>query len=168
MENNKNTHSVKELKNMISEQVRKQTKIKNLMESKKRIEDQLNSLLKEYVQTSPAPAPQTTSSTYVGANGNLGTTEKNDKQESIFDTRPNETIIFNFQDVTIKVQRQLDDMFKVVDANESKKLKVGDYIKIQGNDILQQGREFKFAIYRDAGVVYQSNPLMSWRIIKNR
>lgn len=90
------------------------------------------------------------------------------ESESIFDTRPGETVIFNFQDVTIKVQRQLDDLFKVVDARESKKLKDGDLIHIQGNDILKRGRKFTFDIYRIAGVRYESNPLVSWKVIKNK
>lgn len=100
----------------------------------------------------PAPAP---------------TAEKPaEKQESIFDAKPGETIIFNFQDVTIKVQRQLDDLFKVTDASESKKLKDGDYIKIQGNDTLASGKKFKFVILRQA-LNYESNPLASWKVIKN-
>jgi xanthine dehydrogenase iron-sulfur cluster and FAD-binding subunit A len=89
-----------------------------------------------------------------------------EKQESIFDAKPGETVIFNFQDVTIKVQRQLDDLFKVTDASESKKLKDGDYIKIQGNDTLANGKKFKFVILRQA-LNYESNPLMSWKVIKN-
>jgi hypothetical protein len=94
------------------------------------------------------------------------TTTTAEKQESIFDAKPGETIIFNFQDVTIKVQRQLDDLFKVTDASESKKLKDGDYIKIQGNDTLANGKKFKFVILRQA-LNYESNPLVSWKVIKN-
>jgi hypothetical protein len=90
-----------------------------------------------------------------------------EKSESIFDAKPGETVLFNFQDVTIKMQRQLDDLFKITDAMESKKLKEGDYIKIQGNDILQKGRKFKFVILRKA-IDYESNPLLSWKVIKNR
>lgn len=93
-------------------------------------------------------------------------TPSTEKQESIFDAKPGETIIFNFQDVTIKVQRQLDDLFKVTDASESKKLKDGDYIKIQGNDTLANGKKFKFVILRQA-LNYESNPLVSWKVIKN-
>ncbi len=171
----KNRYSVKEVKNLVSEELNKQIRIKNLQEQRQKVENQLSNLLKEYVQPAPAstsnptPAPSSSlSNTSVTSGGNLQQGEKDEKQESIFDTRPNETIILNFQDVTIKVQRQLDDLFKVVDASESQKLKDGDYIKIKGNDILQQGREFKFVIFRDADVVYDSNALQSWRIIKNR
>ncbi len=167
MEKKKNKYSVKEVKGLISEELQKQIRVKKLMEQKQIIENQLNILLKEYVQ---APPSTEMSNSYVNNTGNYVSSDnkKSDKVESIFDTRPNETIILNFQDVNIKIQRQLDDMFKVVDASESKKVKNGDYIKVQGNDILQQGRAFKFVIYRDAGVVYQSNPLQSWKIIKNR
>lgn len=98
---------------------------------------------------------------------NFTSTGKEEKSESIFDAKPGETVLFNFQDVTIKMQRQLDDLFKITDAMESKKLKEGDYIKIQGNDILQKGRKFKFIILRKA-IDYESNPLLSWKVIKNR
>lgn len=93
--------------------------------------------------------------------------ESNEESESIFDARPGETVVFNFQDVTIKVQRQLDDLFKVVDAAESQKLKDNDYIKIQGNDTLKAGKQFIFLILRQA-LEYKSNPLTSWKVIKNR
>ncbi len=97
-----------------------------------------------------------------------GAQQGEDESESIFDAKPGETVIFNFQDVTIKLQRQLDDLFKVVDAAESQKLNDGDYVKIQGNDQLKKGRKFNFNIYRVAGVKYQSNPLAGWKVIKNR
>lgn len=175
MAEEKNRYSVKEVKTLVSEELNKQMRIKHLQEQRQEVENQLNSLLKEFVQTAPAPTSNPTpapnsslSNTFVTPGGNLQQGGKEEKQESIFDTKPNETIILNFQDVTIKVQRQLDDLFKVVDASESQKLKDGDYIKIKGNDILQQGREFKFVIFRDADVVYDSNALQTWRIIKNR
>lgn len=90
------------------------------------------------------------------------------KEESIFDAKPGEIIAFNFQDVTIKAQRQLDDLFKITDANESQKLKEGDYIKIKGNDVLKQGKKFTFSILREIPLKYESNPLVSWRFIKNK
>jgi len=88
-------------------------------------------------------------------------------KESIFDSKPGETIIMNFDGVTIKLERQLDDLFKVVDAAESKKLSDGDYVKIQGNDSLEQGKNYKFVIYRETPLKYETNPLQSWKIIKN-
>jgi hypothetical protein len=87
--------------------------------------------------------------------------------ESIFDSKPGETVILNFEGVTIKMERQLDDLFKIVDAAESEKLKDGDYIKIQGNDTLNPGKSFKFIIYRETPLKYETNPLESWKIIKN-
>lgn len=89
------------------------------------------------------------------------------KSESIFDSKPGETVILNFEGVTIKIERQLDDLFKVVDAAESKKIKDGDYVKIQGNDTLEAGKSFKFMIYRETPLKYETNPLNSWKIIKN-
>lgn len=88
-------------------------------------------------------------------------------KESIFDSKPGETIIMNFDGVTVKLERQLDDLFKVVDAAESKKLSDGDYVKIQGNDSLEQGKIYKFLIYRETPLKYETNPLQSWKIIKN-
>lgn len=88
-------------------------------------------------------------------------------KESIFDSKPGETIIMNFDGVTVKLERQLDDLFKVVDAAESKKLSDGDYVKIQGNDSLEQGKSYKFLIYRETPLKYETNPLQSWKIIKN-
>ncbi len=166
-----------QLYSLIQEEVHKQ-EAKQLLQSKiKQLEEEISeldntsALLREFqgapmdasmiaappqqqqpvVQQSVAPAPADET-----------------ESESIFDTRPGETVIFNFQDVTIKVQRQLDDLFKVVDARESKKLKDGDLIHIQGNDILKRGRKFTFDIYRIAGVRYESNPLVSWKVIKNK
>lgn len=87
--------------------------------------------------------------------------------ESIFDAKPGETVIFNFNGTTIKIQRQLDDLFKVVDATESRKLKNGDYLRAQGNDVLEQGRTFRFAILREVPVTYETRPLEAWKIIRN-
>lgn len=93
--------------------------------------------------------------------------EKEQKKESIFDAKPGETIIFNFDGITIKLKRQLDDLFKVVDASESHKLKDGDYLKAKGNDVLETGRKFKFAILREIPVKYETRPLSGWNIIRN-
>ena len=95
------------------------------------------------------------------------TSQTKEKPKSIFDSEPGETIVLNFEGVTIKMKRQLDDLFEIVDAAESKKLKNGDYIKIQGNDTVNPGRSFKFIIYRETSLKYETNPLQSWKIIKN-
>lgn len=92
---------------------------------------------------------------------------KEKKRESIFDAKPGETVIFNFNGITIKVQRQLDDLFKVTDASESGKLKDGDYLRAKGNDVLESGRKFKFAVLRAIPVDYETRELSSWKIIKN-
>ena len=153
-----------ELNSLIQGEVLKQDKKLTLESKKAEIlnkikmlnEEDANAIIPSPVQpamnqTSPAPT---------------GKADPKEKQESIFDAKPGETVIFNFQDVTIKVQRQLDDLFKVTDASESKKLKDGDYIKIQGNDTLASGKKFKFVILRQA-LNYESNPLQSWKVIKN-
>lgn len=142
-----------ELNAMIQAEMEKQEKKLQLEGRIKELEAEL-SIINENVQS-------------VGQPNNSANTGSAEKTESIFDARPGETIVFNFQDVTIKVQRQLDDLFKIVDASESKKLKDGDYIKIQGNDTLQVGKRFKFVILREA-LKYESNPIASWKVIKNR
>lgn len=151
-----------ELNSMIQESVLKQEKKLALENKKVAILNKIKSINEADGATQIGTQAPTTSVTPT-----QGSTEpKMEKQESIFDAKPGETVIFNFQDVTIKVQRQLDDLFKVTDASESKKLKDGDYIKIQGNDTLASGKKFKFVILRQA-LNYESNPLMSWKVIKN-
>jgi hypothetical protein len=147
-----------ELNSLIQESVLKQEKKLTLEMKKNKIIKQLEKINEDVAAPAPSSAPITT-------NPDKGASPA-EKQESIFDAKPGETVIFNFQDVTIKVQRQLDDLFKVTDASESKKLKDGDYIKIQGNDTLANGKKFKFVILRQA-LNYESNPLMSWKVIKN-
>jgi len=149
-----------DLNALIHKAVEKQ-EAKLALESKKAsLLTQLNEIDGQPITGQPAP------NTNTPTQGTASSVTTNEKQESIFDAKPGETIIFNFQDVTIKVQRQLDDLFKVTDASESKKLKDGDYIKIQGNDTLASGKKFKFVILRQA-LNYESNPLVSWKVIKN-
>ena len=87
--------------------------------------------------------------------------------ESIYDAKPGNTLIIDFENVTIKLQRVYDDLFKVIDAAESKQLKNNDYIKVEGNDLLEQGKKFTFKIFREANIKYESNPIKDWRIIKS-
>ena len=73
-------------------------------------------------------------------------TAQDKKTESIYDAKPGNTLIIDFENVTIKLQRVYDDLFKVIDAAESKQLKNNDYIKVEGNDLLEQGKKFTFKI----------------------
>lgn len=91
-----------------------------------------------------------------------------EESESIFDVRLGETIVFRFQDLTIKAQRLLNDTFMITDSHESQQLKKGDIITIKGNDILKKGMKFRFGIYRQIDHEYESRPLIGWQIIKNR
>ena len=93
--------------------------------------------------------------------------QKLEASDSILDIKPGQIVILNFEGVTVKMERQLDDLFKIVDASESEKLKDGDYVKVQGNDRLDSGKRFKFIIYREAPLKYETNPLESWKVIKN-
>ena len=77
MAEEKNKYTVKEVKNLVSEELSKQMRIKHLHERRQEVENQLNSLLQEFVQTAPAPtsnptpAPSTSlSNTVVTPNGN--------------------------------------------------------------------------------------------------
>jgi hypothetical protein len=153
-----------ELNSLIKESVIKEEKKAALEIKKASILNKISQLNEEGLISAPAQTPSQAPANNPATNS--GGDPKQEKQESIFDAKPGETVIFNFQDVTIKVQRQLDDLFKVTDASESKKLKDGDYIKIQGNDTLAAGKKFKFIILRQA-LNYESNPLASWKVIKN-
>ena len=139
--------SNEEIKKMINEEKSKQEQ-KLFLEAKIiALENELNGL-SENTMVAPAPV-------------------KTEEKKSIYDAKPGEVIILNFENVTIKVKRQLDDLFKVEDAAESQKLKEGDYIKAKGNDILQVGRKFTFSILREIPYKYETNALQGWRIIKN-
>ena len=141
--------SNEEIKQMINEEKSKQEQ-KLFLEAKiVSLENELNKI-NENTMEAPASAPV-----------------KAEEKKSIYDAKPGEVVILNFENVTIKVKRQLDDLFKVEDAAESQKLKEGDYIKAKGNDILQVGRKFTFSILREIPYKYETNPLQGWRIIKN-
>lgn len=162
-----------ELNALVQAEVEKQEKKLALEQQKAKLLEHIQKLDEEIgAPAAPAAAPVDTAPAPTGSPAPAPATapkapESNEPSESIFDAKPGETIIFNFQDVTIKVQRQLDDLFKVTDAAESKKLKDGDYVQIKGNDTLANGKSFKFDVLRATGVNYQSNPLTSWKIIKN-
>lgn len=135
-----------ELKSLIKESVKKHIQKEYLHDKLKYINIELNKL---------------------NENEEYQETEVAESSESIFDSKPGETVILNFEGVTLKLQRQLDDLFRVADASESKKLKDGDYVKIQGNDTLEHGKEYTFLIYRQTELDYETNPLESWKIVKN-
>jgi hypothetical protein len=91
--------------------------------------------------------------------------EKSQDSQSIYDVakNPGSTIILNFEGVTIKLQRQFEDLFKVVDAENSGKLEEGDYVKLKGNDTLEEGKVIEFEVYRRTELKYKTNPLQSWK-----
>jgi hypothetical protein len=157
-----------ELRGLIKESINKHIKKQNLEERKKAIQDELNTLYENEAMLAPGvPAPSVASAPEVSNEAPESAEVEETPSESIFDSKPGETVILNFEGVTLKIKRQLDDLFKVVDAAESKKLKDGDYVKIQGNDTLDAGRSFNFIIYRQTPLNYETNPLNSWKIIKN-
>lgn len=151
-----------------------ENKKSKLMESLKRLNEDittgapaigssaLDSSIAQPANISPSPAPEGGP-----APNPAQAPEQKEESESIFDAKPGETIIFNFQDVTLKVQRLWNDLFMITDAATSKKLKDGDVVQIKGNDTLEAGKSFKFDVLRPTEVNYQSNPLTNWKIIKN-
>lgn len=168
-----------DLNNLIEESVTKIRKRQKIEAEIKMLEESLFALNKPLLKETSSginPAPmqdiiqQVPTSNIRDTGGtlgmNLGVEKKTEKLESVFDTRPNDIIIFNFQDCTIKLRRISDDLFQVIDAEESLKLQDGDYIQIKGNDIIQNGRQFVFTILRKA-INYKSRPLVGWRIVKN-
>jgi hypothetical protein len=162
-----------ELKALVHKAVEKQGK-KSLLESKraeilnkiKQINEDaattnLASVIKNSSQTDTNPPIQPGTQTTPAA----APTIKAEKQESLFDAKPGETVILNFQDITFKVQRLHDDLFKVVDS-ASTKIHNGDFLILKGPGDLIPGKEFQFMVLREAPS-YQSNALQTWKIIKN-
>lgn len=87
--------------------------------------------------------------------------------ESIYDAKPGNTLIIDFENITIKLQRVHDDLFKVTDAAGSEVLKNNDYVKVEGNDILGKDKKMTFRIFREIQLKYESNAIQDWRIIKS-
>ncbi len=168
----KQKYKVMDLRQMVKESVNKKIKIDELNEQIEKLRQELQTLdenqLNEFREDGPAtPSVQSTFTPPSYQPQQQMQQQSSDKKESLFDARPGDTVIFNFQDVTIKAKRLYDDYFQVIDNHESAKLESGDIIKVQGNDQLQNGREFWFTIYRKIGKPYKSNPLVGWRIMKN-
>lgn len=90
-----------------------------------------------------------------------------EETESIYDAKPGNTLIIDFENITIKLQRVHDDLFKVTDAASSEVLKNNDYVKVEGNDILGKDKKMTFRIFREIQLKYESNAIQDWRIIKS-
>ena len=163
----------KELSELIKESVNKKVKLDELNDRKQKLQESLNRLYEDDNMIYPPmqqpveqPVIQTIDAPEGSEISNDGV-ETEEVKESIFDSKPGETVVLNFEGVTLKLKRQLDDLFKVVDATESAKLKEGDYIKVQGDDILKNGKSYTFSVIRQIDPAYKTNPLVDWRIIKN-
>lgn len=168
MEDNKNIYKVREIKEIISEEVAKQIKIKKLLERKQIIQNDLNKLLEDF---------QATNTLYQEPE-----VQKGGKNETIFHTKPGNVISLSFQDVKgLKLRRQKrttpgmidnDLLWRVEDPSTSVRLKRGDYLEIEGNDNLEKGNKFLFIIHRPTeedpqalkpiGLKYETSPLISW------
>lgn len=167
MEENKKVYKVQELKQIISEEVAKQVKIKKLLEKKEIIKKNLTQLLEDYQTNVLYQEPEK---------------EQGGKNETIFHTKPGNVISLSFQDVKgLKLRRQKkvttgmadnDLLWRVEDPSTSQRLKRGDFLEIEGNDNLEKGNKFLFIIHRPTeddpnalkpiGLKYETSPLMSW------
>lgn len=163
-------YKVKDLKSMISEEVKRQRAIKKLAEQKEILKKELQALLEEDYNVG--------SSNYLYQKPEE---QKEGKSENIFKTKPGNSISLSFEDVEgIKLRRQKretegmvndDFMWEVIDAKNSVHLKDGDYLKLEGNDNLRVGNNLTFKIYRvvngelkPTGVTYKTNKITSWLI----
>lgn len=115
-----------------------------------------------YNSTQITPQTPNTQSVFQSQSGG------SDKQESVFDCRPGDIIILSFRDVSIKLKKQMDDLFKVIDGTQSEKLNDGDLIKITGDGNLKVGQKYLFQVLRPTESPYESNELAGWKIMKNR
>lgn len=161
-------YKVKDLKSMISEEVKRQKTIKKLTEEKEIIEKELQGLLNEDYSVG--------SSNYLYQKPEE---QREGKSENIFKTKPGNSISLSFEDVDgIKLRRQKretegmvndDFMWEVIDAKNSVHLKDGDYLKLEGNDNLRVGNSLTFKIFRviegqlkPTNITYKTNKLTSW------
>ena len=146
-----------ELKELIKESLTNNIKKIELLKK-------LNSIEKELAFLNENEGMPTLNQTNEYSNIAPKETESQDSQ-SIYDVakNPGSTIILNFEGVTIKLQKQFEDLFKVVDAENSGKLEEGDYVKLKGNDTLEEGKVIEFEVYRRTELKYKTNPLQSWK-----
>ena len=146
-----------ELKELIKESLNNNIKKIELLKK-------LNSIEKELAFLNENEGMPTLNQTNEYSNIAPKETESQDSQ-SIYDVakNPGSTIILNFEGVTIKLQKQFEDLFKVVDAENSGKLEEGDYVKLKGNDTLEEGKVIEFEVYRRTELKYKTNPLQSWK-----
>ncbi len=156
---------------LIREAVKRQDKKDELAKRISELESEIKNLddnsilLKELIGTGEDTAM------YAPAGSPMHQATEETEKESIYASKPGQTVILNFQDRTIKVVRQVDDLFKVVDAEQSHALEDGDLVKItvkKGEHVWQKGKEYDFKFMnRLLGKIYHSNPLLSWEFIRN-
>ena len=145
-----------------------------LKKRKDDIQKELN-ILMEYVGTPVAPAQtnnindQSSSVQYRDMQTLQAQQQpqQDEEKESILQVKIGAPILLAFQKVNIKIKRIYNDYFMVDDARLSMKLHKGDILKVEGNDILEKGRVFRFVVFRKLSSDYESNPLDKWIIIKN-
>ena len=173
-----------DLISLIQEEVKKQDKRQLLNVRIQELQEAINNinensvLLKELVGTGvdlsgkdnigsyPSYSPPGTPEQQLAKSGN----KKEIEPESIYSSKPGQGLVLNFQDTTIKVARQHDNIFKVTDATQSKVLKDGDLIQLiieKGEHKWEVGRKYRFKfLNRQEGKAYDSNALMSWEHVK--
>ena len=167
-----------ELLSLIQEEVKKQDRKQSLQIRIQELEQEINELnnnsvlLNEFLGAElPGPyptqyTPPGTPEQQLAKSGG----KKEVEPESIYDSKPGQGLVLNFQDVTIKVSRQHDNIFKVTDSTQSKVLQDNDLIQVvidKGEHKWEKGKEYTFKLLnRLEGKVYHTNPLMSWEHVK--
>ncbi len=141
-----------------------QTKVKQLLDRKKRIESSLKDLMESNfgdteIPTTDNPADQISSIAPEPE-------QAQEKIESLLTIPTGILILMEFQNVVIKLKRLYNDYFEVDDKGMSTELSNGDILKLVGNDVLKKGAIFKFVVYRKIDAEYVSNALASWREVK--
>tara|TARA_B110000503_G_scaffold109460_1_gene163807 strand:- start:452 stop:880 length:429 start_codon:yes stop_codon:yes gene_type:complete len=136
-----------QLKNLIRESVKTHIKKEGLKNRLNTISEELNKLNEDGEMEVMVP-------------------EVSESSETIFDAKPGEILILNFEGRTLKLRRVWDALFLVTDGFESTHLNTGDYVELQGNPDLTPGREYTFKVYKPTRDV-ESSALQSWKIAKN-
>lgn len=151
---------------MIQEEVKRQNK-KQLIGQ--RIEEIINEI--ESINNSSSLINEFEST----AINNFPANNVSDKEEdtmSFYKSKPGQTLILNFEGLTLKLARQTDDVFKVINASQSQQLEDGDIIQVglpqghKGEHVWRKGSEYQFKfISRNIGKIYQTNKLKSWEVV---
>lgn len=99
--------------------------------------------------------------------------DADDDTMSFYEVKPGQALLLNFEGLTLKLSRQSDDVFKVMDGSQSKQLQDNDLIQVSlpqghtGEHVWRKGSEYDFKfLTRNVGQRYHTNKLKSWEIVR--